>query len=604
MKKSTFYSILLVCLISIVQVQAQQHYLIDKTFGNTCGLTTFDDVVNYSPREIFKTSENKYLIVGDLYDGAANAFNIFFMQFDSNGSIDSTFGLNGVKKWVFSQRNSVNCILQQGDKYYICGSEAPDNGYSSIRAYVARFNSNGNPDSTFNGIGHIVESVSTNPVSSSFYTHLAIQNDGKVVAYGMETGNINGGDSKNIARRYLTNGSVDPTFHPSIVYPYPSTPLPINGYSSPGIYNADGSIRFVYASELSPARIVSVKLDSFGEFIPTYGSNGVAITNIPASNNSLNRFFAGDNNSIWGFNSHTSATSDFQIFKLDETGEPDSSYSSDGINDLIDFPGTNNEEAGHFMYRDSQNRFWSMGAGSFAFTQPQGIIYRTDDQGNYDNTFEGTGYAAFAQLPGTTFRCAYYESDDELIVGTLSIGYVGITRIKLIEEILHIQNTGLDTICEGNQTLLNIIHPSDCFTYQWKKDGVDIGVLNDTALTVTESGIYSLSATDEVNTLSSEAISVVVVNCQSIENTANAIDFSLFPSPAQENLSIVWSKSQQAKLAKLEVIDLSGRIIQTENLKINPDQNHQLNLGNLKAGIYLIRMITADKTSTTRFIKN
>lgn len=602
MNKSTFYFILLTCLFSITKSQAQQHYLIDKTFGTTCGLTTFDDVVNYSPREIFKTNENKYLIVGDLVDGAANSYNIFFMQFNPDGSIDSTFGQNGVKKWVFNQRNSVNCITQKGDKYYVCGYEAPGNGYSSFKAYVARFNSNGTPDSTFNGVGRVVELSGTNSVSSSFYTQLLVQDDGKIVAFGMETGNINGGETKVVSRRYLTNGSIDPTFHPTAAYP--STPIPLNNYNSPGVYDAEGSIRFVYASEFSPAKIVSVKLDSLGEFVPTYGTNGVSITNIPASDININRSFSGDNGSIWGFNSHTSTTSDFQIFKLDETGSPDASYSSDGINDLIDFPGTNNQEAGHFMYRDSQNRFWCMGSGSFAFTEPKGIIYRTDDQGNIDTSLEGTGYASFTQFLYTTFRCAYFENDDELIVGTFTNGYVGITRIKLIEEILQIQNAGLDTICTGNQTLLNVIQPSECFTYQWKKDGVDIGVLNDTTLTVTESGTYSLSATDAVNTLTSSSISIVVVDCQSIENPANSVDFSLFPSPAQENLSIVWAKSQQAKQAKLEIIDLSGRIVQTENLKINPNQNHQINLGNLKAGIYLFRMMTADKTSTTRFIKN
>ncbi len=604
MNKSTFYFIILACLVSLTKSQAQQHYLVDKTFGNNCGLTTFDDVVNYSPREIFKTAENKHLIVGDLYDGTYNAFYIFFMQFNSDGSIDSTFGLNGVKKWVFSQRNTVNCILKQGDKFYVCGSEAPDNGYSSIRAYVARFNSNGNPDSTFNGNGHLVESVSTNPVSSSFYTQLLAQEDGKVVAYGMETGNINGGDTKNIARRYLIDGSVDPTFHPSVVYPYPSTPLPINGYSSPGIYDTDGSMRFVYSSDFSPARIVSIKLDSLGELVTTYGTNGVAVSSIPSTNSYLNRSFSGENGTVWGFNSHTNATGDLQIFKLDDTGAPDSSYTLDGINDLIDYPGTNNEEAGHFMFRDSQNRFWCMGSGSFAFGQAKGVIYRMDEQGNYDTSFEGTGYAAYTELDGTTFRCAYFENDDELIIGTLSIGFVGITRIKLIEEILQIQNTGPDTICVGNQTLLTIIQPSDCFTYQWKKDGVDIGVLNDTTLTVSESGTYSLSATDAVNTLNSSPINVVVVNCESIEKTGKSADFTVFPSPAQDNLSIVWSKSQLAKLAQLEILDLNGRIVQTENLKINPDQIHQLNLNNLKAGIYLIRMMTSEKTSTARFIKN
>jgi uncharacterized delta-60 repeat protein len=602
MNKSTFYFILLNCLISITKSQAQQHYLVDKTFGNNCGITSYDDVVDYAPREIFKTAENKYQIVGDLYYNVANAFNIFFMQFNPDGSIDSTFGQNGVKKWVFDQRNSVNCITQKGDKYYVCGYEAPGNGYSSFRAYVARFNSNGTPDSTFNGVGRVVELLGTNTVSSSFYTQLLVQDDGKIVAFGMETGNINGGETKVVSRRYLTNGSIDPTFHPAAAYP--STPIPLNNYSSPGVYDAEGSIRFVYASEFSPAKIVSVKLDSLGEFVPTYGTNGVSITNIPASNNNLNRSFFGENGSIWGFNSHTSTTSDFQIFRLDENGAPDASYSIDGINDLIDFPGTNNEEAAHFIHRDSQNRFWCMGAGSFAFTEPKGIIYRTDNQGNLDTSFEGTGYASFTQFPYTTFRCAYYENDDELIVGTFTNGYVGITRIKLIEEILQIQNAGSDTICTGNQTLLTIIQPSECFTYQWKKDGVDIGVLNDTTLTVTESGTYSLSATDAVNTLTSSSISIVIVDCQSIENPANSVDFSLFPSPAQENLSIVWAKSQQAKQAKLEIIDLSGRIVQTENLKINPNQNHQINLSNLKAGIFLIRMTTADKTSTTRFIKN
>ena len=283
MKKTIAYSLIVLTAILSFQSElfAQQHYVIDRSFGETCGMSVITGFpLSLQQIEMFKLSDGSYIQAGDVYDQGLFANLIVLTKFNNDGTVDSSFGTNGVVQHRFGNSNSVSCAAMSNDKIYVVGGESPSNAGSSVRAYIGRFNADGTPDSTFNSTGSVVELISTNPISGSIYSHIAIQPGGKVIAFGSEFFNINGGASIPVARRYNLNGSLDNTFHPAITYPgFNSMVASIGGHSA-GVIDANGSIRFLYTINPNLAgqfieQIVTVKIDSMGEPDATYGINGM-----------------------------------------------------------------------------------------------------------------------------------------------------------------------------------------------------------------------------------------------------------------------------------------------------------------------------------------
>ena len=587
---STFLVLLFWIFASLNIAKSQQHYVVDKSFGETCGISSIP--TNAKTFEIFKTPEGKYLVVGEYYSNAENAFYILFTRFNENGKIDSSFGNNGTITKAFDQRNTVLSCLQKNNKIYVAGIEAPGSAYSTFRAYVAKFNLDGTPDSTFNGIGRVVELTSTNPISSSYYSHVAVQDDGKVIAFGSETGNINGGATNVIARRYLPNGTIDNTFHPSITYP--GINQPGGFYCSPGIISADNSIRFIYSGSVNN-KLTIIKLNANGELDNSFGMNGINEINLTTNNDAstILRNISDADGSIYAQTSATSDDYDIRVVKFKLNGDLDSSFSNDGFQDLIDYPGTNLYETGFVLHKDSQNRIWSMGAGSFAFTEPKGIIYRLNENGEYDTTLEGTGYRAFTQIVSTTFKCAYFESDNEIVINTISNGQISLIKLKLIDEIITIQNSGLDTICSNDAAFLSIENPSACYNYRWKKNGTEVEQPIDFTLTASGTGVYTVVAEDGVDTLESNAISITVVICAGLNKVNDAINYAVSPNPFANTIKILNAKGTES----YQLINGIGEII------FSGKNISEQDFSTIAEGIYFLQISDGNKRQVSKIVK-
>ena len=139
-------------------------------------------------------ADGKVLIGGGFttFNGTARSY---LARLNSNGSLDTAFnpgsGLN----------NGVGKIVVQGDgKALICGGFTSYNG--SARRGIVRINGDGSLDTSFTpGTG-----------ANSYVYSLALQPDGKVLMAGAFT-SINGTGRKGVAR-INSNGSLDTTFNP------------------------------------------------------------------------------------------------------------------------------------------------------------------------------------------------------------------------------------------------------------------------------------------------------------------------------------------------------------------------------------------------------
>ena len=134
--------------------------------------------------------------------------NFALTRFNGDGSLDTTFGVNGTAAAHFSDGDSVSALVVQADKKIVAVGSATVNGKSAFA--VTRFNSNGSLDTTFGNGG---ASPVAFPNSSTEARSVVLQSDGKVVVAGsiFQPTTFNGYWDFALAR-YNADGSLDTTF--------------------------------------------------------------------------------------------------------------------------------------------------------------------------------------------------------------------------------------------------------------------------------------------------------------------------------------------------------------------------------------------------------
>jgi len=144
--------------------------------------------------------DGKILLGGSCYNGSNDDFCI--ARFNSNGTLDTTFGTSGkVIQPIGSSNDWGRSLVIQPDGKILLG------GNCSGDFCIARFNSDGTLDTSFNSSGKVLQ-----PIGSSFDwgRSLAIQPDGKIL-FGGEC--INGIINSDFCiARFNSNGTLDRTF--------------------------------------------------------------------------------------------------------------------------------------------------------------------------------------------------------------------------------------------------------------------------------------------------------------------------------------------------------------------------------------------------------
>jgi uncharacterized delta-60 repeat protein len=577
---------------TFLQLNAQQQFVVDKSFGRSCALIQTWFQANFY--ELFKLSDGKYMVVGDRFGGLNGESNeILFARFKANGTADSTFGTNGIKLLIFSNFTKATSIAHVGNKIYIAGHQAPGTAYSSFRASISRFTENGTPDSSFNGTGTKIENVFSNPISSSFYTHVLVQPDGKIVCYGFESSNISGGVNIAVAKRYNQNGSVDGTFNTNPGFGYPGFFQGIAVYNSPGVLDNDGSMRFSYPAFSGFERLVSVKINASGKPDSTYGTNGSNLTSISLANQRIHRFQK-SGNKIYGMHQGWGPlNSDIKAYVLDATGNPDSSFSNDGSWNLPDFPNSGGAETAFDMHLDNQNRLYFFGSSEFG--GDRGIIYRANLAGELDSTMATNGGIPLLQYPFSGVRNAFFENDTTMILTIFANNRFGLIKMQLKTSNIPTSLVGDTTICAGTSTNISITKPSNCYIYSWKKDGQSFAG-NVTSVTVTQAGQYQVSAVSGNETSFSQPFRVIVEPCTNVENNI-LNNFSVFPNPVDSKLRM---KSTGHTASNFLIFSTVGSRL----LSGTVENEDEIDVSLLPAGVYTIEVKTLGKSVFRRFIKN
>jgi len=373
--------------------------VLDQTFGSH-GIvgTNVGNGSTSSPQSVAiyanagTINDGKIVAAGYTYD-SSNLGVFAVARYTAAGALDPTWGSNGLVTTSFGRRTAgfaFGAGIQGDGKVLLAGT-------SSSAFTLARYNSNGSLDTSFgnNGIGltHFGKK------SSDLASDLAIQPDGKIIAAGRSDGNV-------ALARYNTNGSPDTSFgpaHTGLVTTAFASPAD-SGWNKtldmalyPSISPAEaGKIVVVEQLDLSTTpsasdSVVVIRYNANGTLDTTF--NGIGEVTINSANFPSVALQSNDD-VVVSYNSTNSNPAALQVVRFNPNGSMDTSFSFAGI--PLSGPGLVNT---HIRDTTIQANGQILVAGYYQPTNNGGFephyffVTRVNANGGLDTTF-GTGGVA------------------------------------------------------------------------------------------------------------------------------------------------------------------------------------------------------------------
>lgn len=181
---------------------------LDTTFGSGGKVTTDFDTFNDDAFSVLIQSDGKIIAVGSAKN-PANFYDFAAVRYLANGAIDTTFGTAGKVRTDFGMAyfdQARSAALQPDGKIVAAGTTIFNTCCTQDFA-VARYNSNGTLDTTFDSDGKVL--IDFGSFDQTAYKVL-LQPDGKIVTVGYP--NTESADSDFLLARSNPNGSLDTTF--------------------------------------------------------------------------------------------------------------------------------------------------------------------------------------------------------------------------------------------------------------------------------------------------------------------------------------------------------------------------------------------------------
>jgi len=244
---------------------------LDTTFSGD-GITAFDGAANNDDigNAVALQADGKIIVVGQSSNGVDN--DVLVLRYDTNGALDSTFGVDGVSTYNSGREDIGRAVAVQADNSIIVvgvSSNGTDNDLLMIR-----YNANGTLDTSFGTGGAVIYDGGNNDAGRAVAVQPA---DDKIVVAGSSS---NGTKNRVLTARFNLDGTVDTTFNASGAVPGTVTynsGNPGNDVGNTVAVQADGKI--VVAGLAGDADVLLLRYEDGGTLDTTFSGNGVQTFN-------------------------------------------------------------------------------------------------------------------------------------------------------------------------------------------------------------------------------------------------------------------------------------------------------------------------------------
>ena len=173
---------------------------LDSTFGSN-GIVTYDFNNSYDfPYSVVIQNDGKIIAGGAT--GQDPIYDFGIVRLDTLGAVDASYGNNGMVVTDFGKPDewAYGSVLQADGKLILAGTSG-----SPYRIVLSRYNDNGVLDTTFNATGKVSTAITSHDEAMAITT----DSSGKIIACGVS---YNGSNQDFCLVRYLPNGYLDNTF--------------------------------------------------------------------------------------------------------------------------------------------------------------------------------------------------------------------------------------------------------------------------------------------------------------------------------------------------------------------------------------------------------
>ena len=489
-------------LFSFVQVtlsMAQYCNQLDQVFGvngRAIGMSMTNEWIYTG--SIFLQPDNKIIQIS-----STNNTGFHVVRYTKDGQIDNSFGVNG--KASYNPANGYSSyasfgVLQSDGKIVVVGKvNGISNYYGDI--VLIRFNSDGSLDNTFGTGGRVVTAATAYDDEGN---GLAIQPDGKILVAGFISNTCFSDCYSNqfclpslTVLRYNGDGTLDATFGQGGTTVIPTDPYS-GGRGLRVMIQGDGKIVAAgnrmyyycddyYGGQYSISGLLMARFDEQGKVDSTFGFNGI-VKDTTVMSYVATAAMQPDGKIIISGSSNQGGN---VTKRYHADGKPDNSFISPVLNGYVNAMTLNND--GRIV----------LGGVIYKSNIPNLFVARLNSNGSPDNNFSGDGqwYLANNSLDSNSSASGVAIQQDHIIAGGVGQYFNStngnyrydqfVTRLKdSIDDItVAVDRSGPLYPCEGQNVVLSI-HQSG--TFQWYKDAQLIVGATDSIINATSSGNYSV----------------------------------------------------------------------------------------------------------------
>ena len=289
---------------------------LDATFGTGGKVMTHIGSYTDHINAVALQSDGRIVVAGSSqsYSGNVSRVDFALARYNSNGNLDTSFGVGG--KVVSTDGRAYYAVAIQIDGKIIAA------GSDDLNILIERFNANGTLDTSFNSTGKISVKVGT---GYNYANGVAVQSDGKIVAAGYTS--CNTCSSKDFAlARFNANGTLDASFNAAGTV---TTSIGTNDIARSVLVQTDGKI---VAAGYSDSKFAVVRYTSAGALDVTFGTGGKVASTVGTSIG-LGAFAAAlqaDGRIVVAGERYDGSSYDFEVVRYNTDGSLDNGFNGTG----------------------------------------------------------------------------------------------------------------------------------------------------------------------------------------------------------------------------------------------------------------------------------
>jgi uncharacterized delta-60 repeat protein len=517
------------------------HYLadgsLDPAFGAGGTVTTdFGPNNNDYARSMTVQVDGKIIVAGYSDNGANSVFAV--ARYNTNGSLDNTFDGDGKLTTLIGTDARATAVLESGGSIVVAGASLSSTTPFNYLFTLVRYTSTGALDNSFDGDGIVTTNFGG---MIDFANSLVMQTDGKLVAAGYST--INGGANTIFAlARYNTNGSLDNTF------------------------DGDGKLTTAF-NGFDIANAVTIQ----GTKIIAAGSTSTGTNN----------------------------TSDFAIVRYNANGSLDNTFDGDGK--LTTAVGTADDVIYSLFVQSSDNKIVVLGSSedNTGTDINDFAVARYTNTGVLDPTFginnSGINTVDFG---GNDLGFSAAPSGNFIMLGGITGTSLGLARLINSSAVLPVRLTSFNAIKQTSSVVLQW-HATgqetlSSFEVQRSANGINFTAIGTVANNNKPAGDYSFNDNQPLLPINYYRLKITELDGHVIYSAILAVRFNaslalqVFPNPVRTTLNVQVTVPS-GKLS-LQLLDVSGRVLKAFELRPNGNTlSTTIDMSGLQSGTYFLR---------------